>query len=205
MTNPRQILVLTTASLLAGCASATNPSPLTALPPANSSAQVTSALAEGSATPAPDLAAMLATLGNSPSLKGTPTEVYERVARGALVCWFGANGPLKKTHIFDATAASPTKGGEAEITVHERDPTQPSPRGTRVFRIWLVPESSASTRMTMQVSRLPADLAQAMEKDTLAWGIGREACETQRVRPPPVPVAEPVQAKTKTRVKTTAR
>src|SRR5450432_296433 len=28
------------------------------------------------------------------SVQGTPTEVYSLIARGALGCWFAANGPL---------------------------------------------------------------------------------------------------------------
>ncbi len=182
------------AALLSGCASTSNPSPLTA------ALQSLPADTKQLAT----ISDSLATLGNSPSLKGTPTEVYERVARGALVCWFGAHGPLKKTYIFTAEAAPATKGGDAEITIHERDPTQPSPRGSRVFRVWLTAESTESTRMTLQVSKLPQDLAQAMETDTLAWGIGRESCETQIARPPSLP-PEPSKAKTKARVKTAVR
>lgn len=57
---------------------------------------------------------------------GTPTEVYERVGRGAVTCWFGAKGPLKGTHVYEATADSPHKGGQAEITIRERDLT-PAP------------------------------------------------------------------------------
>lgn len=57
---------------------------------------------------------------------GTPTEVYERVGRGAVTCWFGAKGPLKGTHVYEATADSPHKGGQAEITIRERELTPPS-------------------------------------------------------------------------------
>lgn len=52
---------------------------------------------------------------------GTPTEVYERVGRGAVTCWFGKSGPLKGTHVYEATADSPHKGGQAEITIRERE------------------------------------------------------------------------------------
>jgi hypothetical protein len=147
------------------------------------------------------VATTLLAMGNSPSVQGSPMLVYERVARGALVCWFGGVGPLKKTHIFNADAAPPSAGGAAEIMIHEREanplPNQ-TPRGTRVFRIWFERESEATTRVQLQASRLPSDLAQAMERDTVAWAIGKESCEAQVVRPPPV-VAEPVVAKPKKR------
>src|SRR5262245_2800572 len=35
---------------------------------------------------------------------GTPTGVFTQVAHGALVCWFGAGGPLKATHVYRAEA-----------------------------------------------------------------------------------------------------
>jgi hypothetical protein len=202
----RNLIAPVVALALGGCASATNPDPLTASSPA-----VVVPPAAASATPTIQTPATqslsIATLGTTPSLKGTPTEVYERVARKALVCWFGANGPLKKSHVFNADAAPPTKGGAVEITVHERDTGgQPSPRGTRAFQVWLAAESGESTRMTLKTGKLPVDLAQAMENDTLAWGVGRDSCETQVVRPPPAPPPpEPVTAKAKQRVKTAAR
>jgi hypothetical protein len=142
----------------------------------------------------------LAALGNTPTLAGASTDVYARVARGALTCWFGANGPLKASHIFNAEAAPPSKGGAAEIVVHERDPTQPSPKGMRVFRISFTAESEDKTRLSLQAGKLPPDLAQAMEKDTLAWGFGRQSCEAQVVRPPPPP-PEPEKVKPKKRSK----
>ena len=58
---------------------------------------------------------------------GTPTEVYERVGRGAVTCWFGANGPLKGTHVYEATADSPHKGGQAEISIREKEVAAPAP------------------------------------------------------------------------------
>ncbi len=40
----------------------------------------------------------------------SPTDVYTRIARGALTCWFGAAGPLKGTHIYHAEAAPASQG-----------------------------------------------------------------------------------------------
>lgn len=181
---------------LSGCAAGGGPSPLAAL------------LTAPSATGAVSTASTSATIlgyGSSPTVKGTPIDVYERVARGALRCWFGGQGPLKKSHIFNAEAAPPSSGGSAEITVHERDGTQPSPRGTRVFRIWFARESDKSTRVTLQAAKLPQDLADAMERDALAWAAGKDSCDAQIARPPPPPDPEPAKAKRKVRATTVSR
>lgn len=133
-------------------------------------------------------------LASSPTVTGSPTAVYERVARGALTCWFGGLGPLRKTHIFNADAAPPSQGGGAEITIHERElnplPNQ-TPRGTRVFRLWFEREGDASTRVRMEAAKLPQDLAEAMEKDAVAWAAEKEQCQAQVVRPPPPPEEPP--------------
>lgn len=149
------------------------------------------------ASPAAEKPPPVQTLASSPTLEAPPVEVYERVGRGALTCWFGADGPLKKSHIFNADAPSPSAGGNVEIAIHERDPTQPSPRGARAFQISLAAESG-HTRLSLRNNKLPADLAAAMERDVLAWAALRQSCEAQIVRPPaPPPAAEPVPAKKK--------
>jgi hypothetical protein len=65
------------------------------------------------------------------SVQCTPTEVYSLIARGALGCWFAANGPLKATHVFHADAAPPSRGGRAEILLYERDASLSDRRGAR--------------------------------------------------------------------------
>src|SRR5262245_21761566 len=55
------------------------------------------------------------------TVPGDPTSIYTLVARGIHACWFGAGGPLSNSHVFRAEAQSPTKGGQAEIMIHERD------------------------------------------------------------------------------------
>lgn len=178
-------------TLLAGCAGPNGASPLTA------------SLATDAKTGAASTTVL--PLGNTPSVRGSPTAVYERVARGVLGCWFGALGPLKKTHIFNADAAPLSKGGEAELSIHEREinplPNQ-SPRGARVFRVYFARESDETTRIAIEAGKLPADLAQAMERDTVAWAVEKESCEAQIVRPAPPPPPEPEKAKVKKRART---
>lgn len=107
---------------------------------------------------------------------GTPTEVYTRVARGVLNCWFGASGPLKGNYIYHADAESPARGGKAEIAVHERDREAKDPRGGRALKIFIVPEGDG-TRLTYENHKLPPNLADAMRKDVDRWAADRMGCE----------------------------
>jgi hypothetical protein len=116
-------------------------------------------------------------------------EAYSAIARGALICWVGAQGPLKATHIFHADVAAPSAGGAAEIVLHQRDLTQPSPRGAKALRVTIVDDGSGGSRLTFENLRLPADLGAAMRKDTFAWGQQAQSCEAQVVRPPEAPPA----------------
>ena len=77
---------------------------------------------------------------------GSATEIYSRMPRGAMSCWFTVGGPLKKDYIFHATADAPSRGGKAEIVIHQRDPSQPNPRGAKAYLIDIEPtgETSAS-------------------------------------------------------------
>jgi hypothetical protein len=119
------------------------------------------------------------------AVSGTALSAYSAIARGALVCWVGAQGPLKATHIFHADVAPPASGGAADIVLHQRDPTQPSPRGAKALHITVTDSGSGDATIVFENLKLPVDLADAMYKDTLAWARESESCEAQIVRPPP--------------------
>lgn len=107
---------------------------------------------------------------------GTPTEVYTRVARGAVNCWFGASGPLKGRYIYHASAESPARGGRAEISVHERDETSKDPRGGRALKIFIAAEGEA-TKVSYENNRIPADLSDAMRRDVDRWAADKMGCQ----------------------------
>ena len=185
---------------LGACASGSGPSSLAttllgqpAIPPT------------AAAQPTASLPASLTTLGSTPTVTGSVTDVYSRVANRALNCWFGATGPLKPTHVFAAEAPPPSSGAAAEIVIHEKDTGAPSPRGTRAFRITIARESDVTTRLVLQAGKLPTDLADAMERDVVAWGIGKDSCDAQIVRPPPPPPVAEKRKKQKKRVVTAGR
>ena len=152
----------------------------------------------------PELSGTLSLPTDQSNVPGSALDAYSAVARGALVCWVGANGPLKLTHIFHAEAMPPSAGGGAEIVLHQRDPSQPSPRGVRALRIAFADNGGSTARIEFQNLKLPQDLSDAMQKDALAWASKAQSCQAQVVRPPaaPVPaVAEKTPAKkTKKRV-----
>jgi hypothetical protein len=111
----------------------------------------------------------------APAVVGTPTEVYTRLARGALTCWFGTNGPLKGTHIFNADAEPPHKGGRAEIVIHEKDLQAPSPRGLKAYRVQIAPDGERTT-IAVENLKLAKPLGDAMEQDVRRWATGEIGC-----------------------------
>lgn len=118
---------------------------------------------------------------------GQPTDLYMQVARGALGCWFGADGPLKRTHVFTAEAAPPAKGGHAEIILQERDPAQPEQRGARAFQV-AFGVAPGGTEIAVASQKLAPEVAQAMKRDVETWARGQSGCELRTVlAPAPTP------------------
>ena len=114
---------------------------------------------------------------------GTPTDIYAQVARGALRCWFGADGPLRPTHVFHAEAEPPAKGGSAEMVLHERDDAQRDKRGARALRV-LFSSEAAGVRVTVAIPKMERQLADVMGRDVAGWAKGGEDCELRRHMPP---------------------
>jgi hypothetical protein len=121
-------------------------------------------------------------------VSGTPTDVYALVARGALGCWFGAGGPLKASHVFQALADPPARGGAAEIMIHERDVTLRDQRGPRAYRISFAGEATG-VRVGMMALKFAPALAEAMAKDIGIWAKGGAGCQLRALLPPPAPVS----------------
>ena len=125
-------------------------------------------------------------------VEGSPTEVYTRIAHGAVRCWFGTTGALAGTHIFHADADSPAKGGNAEIVIHEREAVAPKPWGRKVFRVALA-AADAQTAIEVENIKLPDPLVAQMKADLFAWAAGRASCTAGeggtglRKEPPPPP------------------
>ncbi|MDX2158119.1 MAG: hypothetical protein SFW09_16585 [Hyphomicrobiaceae bacterium] len=104
-----------------------------------------------------------------------PVEIYARVARGALKCWFGPMGSLKATHAFHAKADPPAAGGAAEIIVHTRDTSQPNQGALRAYRIGISP-SGAGSQLEAENVRFAEAQAAAMTADVAQWASGKDGC-----------------------------
>ena len=105
----------------------------------------------------PDI--VMASLGGSTTERvEPPIEIYSRIARGALRCWFGTQGSLKKTHVFHADVAPPTTGSGAEIAIYERDKSGQSPRSIRAFRIAIAVSGNGS-HVQPENFRMPENIA----------------------------------------------
>ena len=119
---------------------------------------------------------------NAPTMvQGSANDVYTRIARGALACWFGADGALKSSHIFHADGP-PQQGGGAEISLIRIESDQPRPRGRQAFRVSLdrAPDAEdGATAIMVESFGLPDDLASRMRADVFQWIDGIPACSTR--------------------------
>ena len=104
-----------------------------------------------------------------------PIDLYSKIARGALTCWFGSQGSLKKAHIFHAEAAPEHSGGAVEIVIHERDQGAPSPRSLRTYRITIA-TSGEGSRMLAENLKMPDAIAKDMRADLARWSTGNATC-----------------------------
>lgn len=129
-----------------------------------------------SASPLPTLPDIAEALSiDEDAVVGSPTEVYSRVARGAMACWFGAAGPLKTGYVYHAAAQPAGKGGKAEIVIHERDQQSDNPKGLRAFRVQITPKGETAN-VAVENLKLEGPLAVSMEKDVRRWAGGAIGC-----------------------------
>lgn len=133
-------------------------------------------------------------LQSDSSSTAAPIDTYARIARGANLCWFGANGPLKATHIFQADVKPASEGGTAEIAIHERVSGQLSPLGFVAFRVNIRGSQTYSEVATDNL-RMPEAMAAMMRSDIESWTNGGSTCSAQQLKRPSDPGVSPAPAK----------
>ena len=103
-----------------------------------------------------------------------PVEIYSLIARGALRCWFGTQGSLKKSHVFHADVAPDSTGGGAEIAIYERDKSGQA-RSIRAMRITIA-RSGGGSNVQLENFRMPDTVAADMVADVNRWVLGQQGC-----------------------------
>jgi len=137
----------------------------------------------------PSLSEITGSVNEAPVV-GPPTEVYARVARGAMACWFGTSGPLKAEYVYHAEAEPAAHGGNAEIDIHERDRTSDNPKGAQAFKVGITKDGEA-TSLAVENIKLPDPMAKSMEADVRRWAAGSIGCtEGDKGWEPRAPEAE---------------
>lgn len=126
------------------------------------------------------LSAVSALIPKTTQIVGSPTEVYTRVARGVLTCWFGAGGPLKSTHIYNANAEPASKGGQSEIEIFEKDTAAPDPRSLRAFRVEIKTIDGA-TKVETENVKIAEPLASRLMSDVDRWAADEGGCGDEPV------------------------
>jgi len=121
-------------------------------------------------------ASALALAAGTKTPVGTPTEIYTRIARGALSCWLGGQGELRKTYAFHAVASPRHEGGKSRIIIYQK-PTkaQSGQRGLAAFRILISPKGRSAVVQAENL-KLPKELGERMILDTHRWAAGEEGC-----------------------------
>lgn len=173
------VVALMLAGLTGGCSGTAPvlslPSPGETSPPAETSATAEAIPEQDSAT-----SKLKAFLMPKDLVVGTPTEVYTRIARGVLTCWFGAAGPLKGGYIYHADAEPASKGGSSEIKILTRDAAAEDPRSIRAYRIGIYP-SDGKTKVEIENVRLSEPLALRLKEDIERWSADEAGCGTPPV------------------------
>jgi hypothetical protein len=158
---PPSLAALVLTAMLAGCTGEGSSLPALSLPPPDSKADS-----------GPGLQSLITPEG---VVVGTPTEVYTRIARGVLTCWFGADGPLKTGYIYHAEASPASKGGNSEIKIMTRDQDADDPRALRAYRVLISP-SGDKTRLEIENVRIPEPMAARLKLDVERWSRNEEGC-----------------------------
>jgi len=107
--------------------------------------------------------------------KGTPNEIYTRVARGLLTCWMAGPGSLRERYLYQAEAQPDREGGVSKISLHERVMDAPNQPGRIAYQVLIEPVGETATVGTENRHLEPA-LSDNISQDIYRWAAGEETC-----------------------------
>jgi hypothetical protein len=169
-------LALIAAVLLSGCANGGAQAPALSLPTLPSVGSISDQPAQQPlANPASTQPAGVL-IDQTGGVGGSATDIYSRLASGAMKCWFAVGGPLKKDYVYHATADPASRGGKAQIVIHERDTTQPNPRGLKSYVVNIEPTGENSATVRAENLKMTDAFAGAMTNDVARWTKGEDGC-----------------------------
>lgn len=164
------------AAALSGCAGGGPQLPTLSLP----SAPTVEAASQSASTPPPPAPGAAQQAGvvidQTGGQGGSATDIYSRIASGAMKCWFAAGGPLKADYVYHANAAPASRGGKAQIIIHRRDSTQPNPRGPKAYVADIDPTGESSATIKIENLKMTDAFATAMTNDITRWTKGEDGC-----------------------------
>jgi hypothetical protein len=148
----------------------------------------------------PVLPSVTSLLPQGSRIVGNPTEVYTRLARGALTCWFGAAGPLKDAYVYHAEAHPPSRGGGSEIIIFAKDIGAQDPRALRAYRV-VISFVEGATKLEIENIKIPEPLVSRLNGDVARWARDETGCGEGPTTAGWSAKEVPTKTKTKTRAR----
>jgi hypothetical protein len=187
------------ATLLSGCAG--GEAPTLSLPSLPSVGAISQPTAQPPASPGTQQPAAIV-IDQTGRAGGSATDLYSRIASGAMKCWFTVGGPLKKDYVYHATADPASRGGKAQIVIHQRDTAHSNPRGLKSYLVDIEPTGELSATVKTENLKMPDNFAAAMTNDVARWtrgedGCGKASAVADWIPSPPTNISEDTKTKAK--------
>ena len=131
---------------------------------------------------------LLAPSSNANIVTGTPSEIYQRIARQASKCWFGPFGSVHDRFMMSADVPPPTSSAPVTMAIHRRIAKSKKPWGPTLLRVQF--SGTTSTTVSFQNLGLKPPIRSRMTQGVLHWANGKQTCpplQDPASRQPPAP------------------
>jgi len=123
-------------------------------------------------------ASLLVTNHNSNVVVGRPKDIYQRIARVAVRCWFGPFGALHNRFMTSAEVPPDPSDEPVRMAVHRRLPDLKKPWGPSLLRIELT--GTTTTTLSFENVGLEPQISTQMSSAFTSWANGRTDCPELR-------------------------